>query len=205
MNGVPVPDRANGRSRLAALFVEVPAVIVLMVMAVHVVINAVSRRLFREPFEGTLELVQYWYMPVLALFGIFAAQVRGQHLAAELIYRRLTRVGQRVYALAGVSVCILVSLGFAWYGGLEALDAADTGRTAGALGLPVWPAYFFVPIVLAAVAVQQFISLVKGEAFDGVEDIEAVYSEDLEADLRSEAESTNATPVTDAPRAGDVR
>ncbi|WP_235737180.1 TRAP transporter small permease [Nocardioides alcanivorans] len=114
-----MPPSHSHRSRWSQagdLAIEVPAVIVTFVMMVHVTLNAVLRRYFGSPIDYTLEITQYWYMPILAFLGFMAAQRRGQHIAADLIFQMLPTVSRRFvlasfYLVAAVLVAALAKFG----------------------------------------------------------------------------------------------
>lgn len=159
---MPTRTAQERRALWAKQIVAIPAIIVLFVMTLHVVANALMRTFVRHPLPDTLELVQYWYLPIIALLGMIAAQQAGQHIAAELIYDRLTDRGKKFYSSLGLVLCIIISVGFTWFGALEAINSAEIGRTSGATGLPIWPVYFLVPVVFATLAVQFTRLLVTG-------------------------------------------
>ncbi|MBM0124251.1 TRAP transporter small permease [Pimelobacter simplex] len=136
------------------LLIEIPAVVVTFVMMVHITANALLRTFKDAPIENTLEITQYWYLPIIAFLGFIAAQARGQHIAADLIYERFPEVTKR-YVLAVLSVlAAVVCLGFAWFGWGEAVHAKDIGKTAGVSDLAAWPPYFLVPLAFGVLVVQ---------------------------------------------------
>lgn len=168
-----------GRSgKVLERVIEVPAVLVVFAMMGHVTANALSRSLLDHPLPNTLEIVQYWYLPIVALLGFVAAQARGQHIAADLIYERLP-VAARAWVLGflllvSAGVCVAVT----WFSWPEALSALETRRTAGVSTVPVWPVVFLVPLVFALLALQlvaQAVQLVRGR--DVVGDDESVLEE----------------------------
>lgn len=151
-----------------ALLIEVPAVLVTFVMMVHITANALMRTFADEPIRHTLEVTQYWYLPIIAFLGFMAAQARGQHIAADLIYERFPEATKR-YVLAVLAVVsAVVCLGFAWFGWGEAVHAKEIGKTAGVTDLPAWQPYFLVPFAFGVLVVQFLYSavraLVKGDA-----------------------------------------
>ena len=91
--------RPRGRARIVELAIEVPAVIVTFAMMIHVSANAISRTWLDAPLDNTLEMVSYWYLPLVAFLGFIAAAYRGQHIAADLVYQMLPVVTQK-YVLA---------------------------------------------------------------------------------------------------------
>lgn len=159
-------DRPSRRAFWLRQLVAVPAVVVLFLMTGHVVANALARTFFRHPFPNTLEVTQYWYVPIIALLGIIAAQQAGQHIAAELLYDKLDDVGKKVYTVVGLLLCIVISLGFTWFGLLEAIKSFEIGRTSGSTGLTIWPVYFLVPITFGTLAVQFTRLLVTGKELE---------------------------------------
>jgi TRAP-type C4-dicarboxylate transport system permease small subunit len=134
--------------------IEVPAVIVTFVMMFHITANALLRTFWDAPLPNTLEITQFWYLPIIAFLGFVAAQHRGQHIAADLIFERLPHV-VRPYVLSLMFVlCAVTSAGFAWFSVPEALHSYDIGRTALVSDLISWPTYFLPPIAFTVLTVQ---------------------------------------------------
>jgi TRAP-type C4-dicarboxylate transport system permease small subunit len=150
---VTEPSRARRRYG-PELLIEVPAVIVIFVMMGHIVANAVLRTWWDNPIDHTLEIVEYWYLPLVAFLGFIAAQHRGQHIAADLIYEKLpTRVRGAVLFVM-LLVCSIVSFGFAWFGWSEARHAHEIRLTAGVSTVPAWPTYYLVPLAFGSLTLQ---------------------------------------------------
>lgn len=149
-----IPRRRHGLE----LLIEIPAVIVTFVMMVHITANAVLRTWWNAPIDHTLEIVQYWYLPIVAFLGFIAAQYRGQHIAADLIYERLPRVTQRYVLSVVFFACALVCIGFAYFGFGEAMHAFHIKKKAGVSTLVSWPTYFLVPLAFGSLVIQFFIA-----------------------------------------------
>lgn len=132
----------------------VPAAVALVALGLHTLVNVVGRSLWNVPIPGTLEMGQYWYMPMIALLGIVVAQGRAEHIDATLVYDRMPRAVRRQYLLFGNLLMVAMSLAFAWYGLGEAIEAAEIGRTSGASAIPIWLPPFLVPVGFTAVSVQ---------------------------------------------------
>jgi TRAP-type C4-dicarboxylate transport system permease small subunit len=143
------------------LLIEVPAVIVTLVMMVHITANALLRTFAHDPIQHTLEIVQYWYVPTVAFLGFVAAQHRGQHIAADLVFELLPKVTRRFVLCAVFVICAVLCLGFARYGWNEATHALDIRKTAGVSDVPSWPSYFLVPFAFAILTVQFAIASVR--------------------------------------------
>ncbi|MGV2386697.1 MAG UNVERIFIED_CONTAM: TRAP transporter small permease, partial [Thermobifida fusca] len=147
------PPAPKGR-RVIELLIEVPAVTVTFVMMLHITANALLRSFANSPLPNTLEYVQYWYMPIVALLGFVAAQLRGQHIAADLVFRMLPRAAKPYVTAVGCAASALLAAGFAWYGWQEAVHAWEITMTAGVSDVISWPVYFLVPLAFASLTVQ---------------------------------------------------
>ncbi|MFV0459252.1 MAG: TRAP transporter small permease [Actinomycetales bacterium] len=150
-------DRATvlrGHSKILERVIEIPAVIVVFIMMFHIAANALLRYFFRSPIPNTLEITQYWYLPIVALLGFVAAQNRAQHIATDLLFSKFPRPAQRVTLAVAYALCALTCAGFAWFGLGEALHAMDIRKPAGISTVPAWPVYFLVPVAFATMTVQ---------------------------------------------------
>lgn len=185
-------ERERSGRRLA-LLIEVPAVAVTFVMMLHVSVNALLRTFANEPLPNTLEIVQYWYLPFVAFLGFVAAQHRGQHIAADLIYEKLPRVTQRYVLAVGFLLAAAVAAGFGYYGWSEAVHAMEIKQTAGVSGMISWPVYFVVPLVFAILTVQFLLVAVRAlrhpESHYGSAQSEEMDFADEEADAASDLET----------------
>ncbi|MBF6347561.1 TRAP transporter small permease [Nocardia flavorosea] len=168
------------------LLIEVPAVIVLFVMMIHVTANALLRAFASSPIQNTLEITQYIYLPIIALLGFMAAQSRGEHIVADLVTHYFPRPARRAVLSGGYILASIVTAGFAWFGLEEALHARDIGQTAGVSTVVSWPVLFLVPIVFAVLTVQFGIAAVR--ALRGAED-----------DTQDGDETADATVAADIP------
>lgn len=136
--------------------------VVLIVMMFHVVAHGVLRYLFSAPIYGTNEMVQYWYLPLVALLGIPAAQLQKQHITVTLATGRMNFWNAAIFKIFAALLGAGVSLLWAWFGLEEALHRMSIGATAGVTDVTIWPVYFLVPLtflLLAALYVVEMISL----------------------------------------------
>lgn len=154
--------RTSFGTRVLAFVIEVPAVLVTVVMMVHVTANAVMRTYFDRPLDHTLEIVQYWYMPVIALLGFVAAQLHGQHIATDLVFAKLPRSLQPIVLCSVFSLAAVLTAGCAWFGWAEAIEAQEIGKSAGISTIPAWPVYYLVPIVFGVLTIQFAVQAVRG-------------------------------------------
>lgn len=145
---------SNRRINGLELLIEIPAVVVTFVMMLHITANALLRTYASDPIDNTLEIVTYWYLPTVAFLGFIAAQHRGQHIAADLVFEMLPRPTRR-FVLCGVWVlAAVVAFGFARFGLEEAMHAREINKTAGVSGLTSWPTYFLVPLAFGSLTIQ---------------------------------------------------
>jgi len=128
------------------------ASLALLAMMIHVVAHGLRRHAFNAPFYGTNEIVAYWYMPVLVLVGLLAAQIRGEHISVTILVDSLASKARTAMLVMGRALGFLVSIGFAWYGLAEAVKKYDMGTTAGITTIPMWPITFLVPVVFVLLA-----------------------------------------------------
>lgn len=144
--------------RLDRVLSAVTAVALIMMM-LHVVANAVLRHFFDEPIYGTNEFVAYWYMPVVVLLGIPAAQLRNEQITVTLAVDRMKPMSALIFKVFACAVGFLVALGFAWFGLIEAMEMMEIGATAGVVDIIAWPVYFLVPVVFVLLAVLYLIDI----------------------------------------------
>src|SRR5690606_32736851 len=106
---------ASKRPRPLQLLIEIPAIVVLFVMMIHVTANALTRAFASSPIPNTLEITQYIYVPIIALLGFMAAQSRGEHIVADLVAQYFPKRVRRVVLAGGYLLGVVVFLGFAWF------------------------------------------------------------------------------------------
>lgn len=154
--------------------------IALIIMMLHIVLHAVMRGFFQAPITGTNEIVTFYYLPLVALLGIPAAQLKREHITVTLFTERM---GERAAVALTVIACgvgVALSVGFAYFGLLEALGNFESGSTAGVTAIITWPIYFLVPIVFSLLAflyIGRAVALLRGK--DGVNEVPAVVPDEI--------------------------
>ena len=154
--------------------------IALIVMMLHIVLHAVMRGFFQAPITGTNEIVTFYYLPLVALLGIPAAQLKREHITVTLF---IDRMGERAAIALTVIACIIgatLSVGFAYFGLLEALGNFASGSTAGVTSIITWPIYFLVPLVFALLAflyIGRAVALLRGT--DNVNEVPAMVPDEM--------------------------
>lgn len=154
-DALAAPSPTEPRSKLAVIsgVVQFLAAIPLIVMMVHITANAISRRYFGHPLHNTLELTQYWYLPIIVAFGFVLAVNTGEHTDAPLFYQYFSRSGKLLATLLSAVLTVVTLLAFAWYSLQAALDDKEIERTGGVSGLTIWPVTFAMPIAFACMSV----------------------------------------------------
>lgn len=128
----------NRVSRVFLALIELLAVIGIFAMMFHVSLNAFMRTLFSAPLFGTLELTSFWYLPLVAALGFIAAQLRREHIKADLVFEMMPRFAQIITFVVVTVACATVSALIFYYGLGEALHALSIGTTAGNTEYQTW-------------------------------------------------------------------
>lgn len=141
------------------LFAFIVGALVLVLM-LHVVINALMRSFANQPIEGTLEYVGNWYLPTIILLGLVIAQQRKEHIEAPLVFDRMPRTMQREVQVIVNVTAILFVLFMAYYAYVEAYQSMTIRETAGVSGVPIWFMKFAAPIGFLLYGVQLLLDTV---------------------------------------------
>lgn len=153
--------------------VMVIAGIVLIVMMLHIVADVTAKYAFHKPIIGTIEIVAWYYMVIVAMAPVAYVQIYRQHLMVELFTMKLS-----IRATAVLDACVaLVSASYtgllAWLVLHEALRATHRGRAQDLtwFDLPTWPSAWVMPVsftlltlVFLLQAVSDFGRAARGEA-----------------------------------------
>jgi TRAP-type C4-dicarboxylate transport system permease small subunit len=140
-------------TRILDKWLTVTTATAIIVMMLHIVTHALARSLFDAPIYGTNEIVEYWYLPIVALLGIPAAQLQKEHITVTMAIERARPATAAVFTIFACVLGALVCLAFAWFGLSKALDNMAIGSTADVSSIITWPVYFLVPIVFVLLAV----------------------------------------------------
>lgn len=139
----------------AMRWLEIPMTVVMWVailagflMMAHVSADVVGRTFFNRPFEGTSEIVTYWYMVTAAyLPWMWLARTDG-HIKVDLFVRQLPpAVAFWLDVVVKLGLVAYLSL-FTWQTWLQAVRQTERGEVqqAGTLYLPVWPTRWLLPL-----------------------------------------------------------
>jgi len=153
-------DRFN---RIASVVLMVLGGIAVLAMMLHVVVDILSKSLFRYPIPGTLEVVANYYMVAVAFLPVAYVQLRREHLVVEVFTMGLSPRGIAfVDGIVGI-------LGTMYLGLLTYLvfgNAVDATRIRSYVDitlfdLSTWPARWILPasfLAMAAVLISQLIA-----------------------------------------------
>lgn len=115
-------------------------------LAVHVAID-VALRVFGSPALGTIEYVQFIYMPAVTLGGVAAAQRGFGHITVDLLVRWMSGpvfIASRLLVLL-VLLILGAALSFAAFGSVaESLVLGEAGVIS---QIPLWPGKFTMGVV----------------------------------------------------------
>ena len=125
----------------------------ILVMMVQVTVNGVLRKLAGIQIPHTLELTQWWYLPIIVCVGIVLAEIEREHFEVDAVFGMLSRAGRKAMSIFAHVVTLALVGGLAFFTGIEALDAAEIGRQEPVTGIPIWPVYFLVTLSFALYAV----------------------------------------------------
>jgi TRAP-type C4-dicarboxylate transport system permease small subunit len=152
-----------------------PGRIAVLALMLHVTLDTFLRKTVGDPIDGTLEYVQFWYMPAIALLGFVAAELQDDHMTAPVLYERMSRTMRRELSLLAAVVTVVVLLAFAWLGMEEAILQFERGATGPVSGIVIWPAVFLVPLASVATAIAVLLGQLEGrwERYSDEDPIEA--------------------------------
>lgn len=191
-------ETPGGIDRRLLRALEIPVGIVVIGMMLLVTVNALGRRLIGIQIPGTLELTQFWLMPFIAALGIFIAQLRKQHVAADLFYHGFSDTQKKWLSVATYVLTAVVMGAFSWYGLDNALEAMRVEQKAGATSIPSWPAYFVIPLAFGALTVALVV-----EAVRAIRSPASLFATDLGEEAADEVAEIAAQDVTGSIRVPD--
>ena len=136
------------------------AAVAIIILMVQVILDVGGRFFFNRPIAGTLELVTYWWMPIIVFLSLGWAQRRGEHISVTLLTETLSeRLGKIVWTIGDIFgfVVIVMLVVFAWQGA-----AKSTGIHEAALGTAVvliWPIKIVAVVGLVSYFLQCVVTL----------------------------------------------
>lgn len=156
--------KANIVDIITMAFVRLSSVL-LLVLVLLIVVNVVGRKLFNSPISGTVELVEYGILVVMAL-AISRTGFEGRHLSVTLVHELLPK------KIAAVLKCVCQLIA----GGLFAVlmvsyvielpKSLASGRVSSVLHMPYYIVSYLLVVAMFIVALafiyQAFLAIYTG-------------------------------------------
>jgi TRAP-type C4-dicarboxylate transport system permease small subunit len=103
----------NGVLKLNRVYMFVGG-IGLMLMAIHVSLDAIGKYIFSIPIPATLEIVAYYYMPIVVALPLAFVEIKNGHVAVEMIHEMFPPLVRRISLVINglISVSFLSVLTF---------------------------------------------------------------------------------------------
>ncbi|MGR3311924.1 TRAP transporter small permease [Roseovarius indicus] len=152
----------RGIDRLTRALVLLGGVCVALMM-LHVTAEIVLRATLNMPLPGTITIVANYYMIVAAFAPLALLEQRNEHISVDIFTAAMPAFMQRIIEIAVRALTAAVLSLLAARTWTEALSKADIGAsvTQGSSSIPVWPAYFVLPVGAAAMALVAAIRMVE--------------------------------------------
>lgn len=157
--------------RLVTLVLMLGGVAVLLMIA-HVTLDVLSRTFLNWPLPGTTLIVSEYYMVACAFLPLAYAERIGGHISMDALSAMASPRVQRIQTAAGYAFSSVVFGLLTWTAWLDAMKKYRLGAFEIEFGtrIPVWPAYFLLPLGAGLLCVLVVVRL----AFYLAGDLEAV-------------------------------
>lgn len=161
MDTAPVKALAKTADMIVAVTGWIARVTVI-VMCLHVSASALLRSLFNVTLPGTVEIVMYYYMVLVAFLPWSMAQKLGEHVTVDLLTAllpdRVLGWLQFVVDLFSAAVTGLIC----WALVSMAMRQSALGQIVetGWFGLPVWPARWLAALGCGAMVLVLFVQII---------------------------------------------
>lgn len=124
-------------------------------MALHVLVDVLARNIVGRGFPGTLDIVQYWWMPLGAVLPMALAELRNEHITVTILTEKLHGFAKRFFDTVTGTLSLVIIAAVTYYSSFSALHAMERGeRALGAAWLPIWPIQLIVVAALAMFTLQ---------------------------------------------------
>ncbi|MEX6508677.1 TRAP transporter small permease [Jiella sp. M17.18] len=119
-----------------------------------VVVDVSIRALGFRPFDFTVAFVEYILLYFVLLAAPYLVREKG-HVCAEVVFSRLRGTPRYVCEKFVYILCIVVSLVFAWTGGVLFVEAIQYGYVdERSVDVPYWALYLFYPLSFTLIAIE---------------------------------------------------
>jgi len=121
--------------------------VAVVLMMMHITIDIVLR-FFGNPPPGTMSIVSYYYMLVVAFMSLAFAERRNAHISVEIAYDMMPRSLQTLSRVTGGAMCLAIfglMTAKSWEIAMEKA-AIQTKFIQGDAVIVTWPGYFLLPL-----------------------------------------------------------
>lgn len=146
---------------IAGLFVGM----LCLIMLFCVIYEVVARYFFNAPTLWSMEVNQYLFC-IISLMGGGYCLVRDGHVRVDLLYPKLSAKGRAITDWCLFPLALLLCGLLVWFGWQETWDSiVDRRISDSVMGMPLWPAWFSVPVAGFLLGIQ-IISRLLGHIVD---------------------------------------
>lgn len=124
-------------------------------LMLNIVLDVALRFLAGTPIEGTLDLTQYAWMPVLVSLGLGYALLRGEHIRVSLLTSSASLRAQRIVEVCGLIATFAAVIVLLWFSVGRAAESTHLSESAvGTAWLTIWPIRWVLVVGLAVLLLQ---------------------------------------------------
>jgi TRAP-type C4-dicarboxylate transport system permease small subunit len=134
--------------------------VALGVLVLNIVIDVIGRTVFNTSLPGTLDLVTFWWMPVVALLPLGLSELRKEHVSVDILAEKVSGRHRGAIEVFGCTLAIVVVGALTYFtldttvGKIE-IDEAAVSST----WLPIWPIRILALLALVTFVLQLLITL----------------------------------------------
>jgi len=158
------------RTPAAWRWVETPLYLIagtaLVLMMLQIAADAMGKTLLGRPIPGTLEIVSFFYMPLLFFPVIGPLLRRGRHLSVDILANATGQTVAFVFAIVSWAIVAAYTGVLTWIGYEQAMKYTKLGEIQQVMtyDMIVWPGRWLVPLgfgFMTLVAVVALVGLIK--------------------------------------------
>ncbi|MBR9884400.1 MAG: TRAP transporter small permease [Oceanospirillales bacterium] len=158
----------NGIERCAALAAKATLILsgcFIALMALHITLDVVLRFVFSTSFQGTLEIVSFYYMVCAIFLSLAYVEYKREHICVDVVVDILPEALKLpLYVFACVLGIVFFSM-LGYQSTLDALRATQSQETAMAnFTFYIWPSRWALPIGFFATSLATFANMVQAIA-----------------------------------------
>lgn len=166
---VPETDAAESGGRVAWLIwidrfstaLALIAGVACVGLMIHVTLDVIGRATGNS-IRGTIDIIQFGWMPLIISFGLAYALLVAMHIRVGLLTNASAPRAQRIVEVFAMTAIFATFGAFAWFSAERAVDGMALNEHASATDwLLVWPFRWVMVIGLATFALQALAELVR--------------------------------------------